>query len=855
MAGVVLGGTYTSIVRLTDPGTQNPATVTVTGVLMPGGGTALYGVPGTGWTIDNAGSIVAVAGFGIVLAGGGALGNTGLVSGTYAGLYVPAGAVTVTNAGTMLSADHAAVNGRGGGTLTNLAGAMLSGFASGVYFGAPGTVVNSGSIGAGGSTAAGVRLSAGGFVTNAAGGMISTEGFGIYAQSVTVANDGEIAGTREPGIVLRGGGSVTNGAGARIAGHYSGVRIEDAAGTVVNAGAITSDGSGIVLAAGGGARIAAGGQVRAGGGNGVVLGQAGGVTNQGTITATENGVLLAAAGATVDNTGSIQGYAAVAANGAATVTNGGTLFGSGNFGVRLNAGGALTNAAGGLVVSGSVGLGVFGGAGTVDNAGLIAGSGTALRLANGFANRLVLRPGGQIIGVADGGNGPAAAVASVLELGAGVGTLAGLGTSFVNFGQVAVDAGGEWMLAGANTVTAPMTVAGAGTLAVAGALLNRGSITAEIALQGGTLANGGGIAGVSGNGGTVTNFIGGTIAGASAGILLAGAGSIVNAGTISGADAGISLPQGAVLNLPGALVAGEVGVSVPGSLGVLVNNLGTISGSGGTAVSLGWGDDRVLVHHGAVFQGIVDAALGSDTLELAADGGGALRGLGTDFQAFETLVVQPGVAWRLPGPSALPDGGTLAIGAGARLAVPGTLRAAGSLSLPRLGELAVGPGGAVVLGGGKATDGAVTVGVGKTLSGIGRIRGDIIDRGTVLATGGGLRIVGDVSGPGTIAIDAGAVMAVTGALGARHVTFLPGGGTLQLGTPAAATSRIAGFGAGDTIDLAGIGLATSVSLAGDVLTVHEPGGGSLTLTFAGTHAESRFVLGDDGSGGTLLTYH
>ena len=866
MAGITLSGTYFGSVVLSNPATQDPVTVTSTARLGAGGGTALAGAAGFGWAIDNSGTILTPGGFGISLASGGMIANTagGLISGTYDGIYSAGAAVTVTNAGRIVSADHAAVHGRLGGAVTNASTGTIFGFAAGVAFDNGGTVLNAGSIGASGSTAAGVRLVGGGFLSNASTGTIASAGFALYAYlaSTVVVNDGVMTGAGEPAIVLRAGGTVTNGVGARMSGHYSAVHIEGDTGTVTNAGTITSDGGGIVLGAGGVASIAATGVVRTTGGVGVALGGAGTVMNAGTIIGTDNGVLLAAGG-TLINSGGILGYSALRSEGApAVVVNSGTLASVGNFGIRLNAGGSVTNLSGGVIASTAYGIGVFAGAGTVDNAGGILGLGgrDAVRLATGFANRVILRPGGGFVGGVNGGNGPAAAIVSTLELAADgtlAGTISGIGSQFVNFGHVTVDDGAVWALAGSNSFIASTVADGAGMLDVTGSLLNRGTILSRIMVAGGSLANGGTIqsAGVAvdANGGSVVNQASGVIAGGTAGIAGVVFG-VTNAGAIGGGAYGMDMFGGSVLNLAGATIAGGVGIRV-GVAGALVNNLGTITGTGGTAVQFGGGADRLVVHAGSVFGGIVDGAGGADVLELAADARGVISGVGTNFTGFETLAVQAGGLWRMTGQDTLAGGGTLAIGAGGTLMVGGTLHSDGSMTLSQLGELRVAPQGAVVVGFGRGTDGAVTVQAGQELSGIGRIRGNVVDKGTITASGGGLRIVGDVSGAGTIAIDAGSVMAVSGALGARHVTFLPGGGTLQLGTPEAMTAKIAGFGAGDTIDLGGIGLAVGVSMVGQDLTVHEAGGGSLVLRFTGLHDAGRFIIGDDGSGGTLLGYH
>jgi hypothetical protein len=118
----------------------------------------------------------------------------------------------------------------------------------------------------------------------------------------------------------------------------------------------------------------------------------------------------------------------------------------------LEAGGSVTNAAG-AVIQGSTDNGVFitDGAGTVSNAGTIAVTGTnidAVQLGAGSANRVIVGAGAVFSGAVDGGNTVGASIVSTLELAAGSGTLAGVGSSFVNFGGITFDTGAAWDISG-----------------------------------------------------------------------------------------------------------------------------------------------------------------------------------------------------------------------------------------------------------------------------------------------------------------------------------------------------------------------------------------------------------------------
>ena len=273
-----------------------------------------------------------------------------------------------------------------------------------------------------------VTLAAGGVLSNASTGTITASaGAAVYGETggaATVVNAGVIAGGNEngEGIYLSAGGTVTNQSGGSISSYYG---IEGRGGpvTVVNAGSITGSGQGIMLFAGGS------------------------VTNQ------SGGVIIGV------------GPAIFAQNSAATVVNAGTIgYTEGLSGVNLSAGGTVTNQSGGVIIGGD---GVFGHGGvTVVNAGTIIGAVDAVQFGSSYANRLVIDPDAVFSGIVDGGNTIGATQVSTLELAsaASPGTLSGLGTQFVHFGQVTVDAGAQWTLQASDTIESGVTMTNAGTL-------------------------------------------------------------------------------------------------------------------------------------------------------------------------------------------------------------------------------------------------------------------------------------------------------------------------------------------------------------------------------------------------------
>ena len=126
------------------------------------------------------------------------------------------------------------------------------------------------------------------------------------------------------------------------------------------------------------------------------------------------------------------------------------------------------NLGGGTIGGATDGIYDQGGAGTVTNAGIISGVTAAVAFKPGFADRVIVDPGAVFSGLVNGGNTIGAAAASTLELasGAAQGLMSGLGTQFINFAHVTIDAGAFWTLDGANTLAAGTTLTNAGVLTI-----------------------------------------------------------------------------------------------------------------------------------------------------------------------------------------------------------------------------------------------------------------------------------------------------------------------------------------------------------------------------------------------------
>jgi outer membrane autotransporter protein len=448
-----------------------------------GGGGLCAGIylntPG-GNSVTNSGSITN----GVSLRGNGNSSLANLAGGTITGNAV-VNSGTMTNAGTitgnanggnftLTNSGNITGNVRGGGNLTLTNSGNIGGY---VYINSTGIVTNQ----AGGTITGGVVLSTN---VNAAPGTLTNAGaIGSSAASsnhavgfngvVTLTNQsgGTLTGVTD-GVYLLRGGTVTNQPGGTITGGTNGVHARSGSATVTNAGAITGTaGNGIFLQQG----------------DGSVANQAGG-----TIRGGVDGVKIYGGGG----------------GGVGTVTNAGSITGTGGTGVSIGSGASpittasLTNLRGGTI-TGTTGVYAFGTNTTVTNAGTITGTGgTAISLF-GNSTTLILQTGSVI-------NGDAVALSDNGRL-----ILQGTGTAnnlfqFFFFG-LDVQASGVWALNNVNTFPAVSIESGAlviGDASHPGAQLNTVNVTVQ---SGGTLG-GQGTVDVGGGSGTIFAANGGTIA-------------------------------------------------------------------------------------------------------------------------------------------------------------------------------------------------------------------------------------------------------------------------------------------------------------------------------------------------------
>jgi hypothetical protein len=466
---------------------QATATLSDAGTLSNTGSFALYGTMGISGTLINAGSIAETATQPLQLLAGAYLRNqaTGVITASArAAVYgLPSSAVTVTNAGTIAGDGNAGfgVYLKGGGIVTN--SGTITGAVDAIYeYGQGGTVINTGLIATtgfgspvigdgvfvvgsatvinGASTATSALIGG----TGAGFGVVMTANFTALTSVGTVINYGTIGSPTQQGVNLAAG-TVVNGTNLDTAALINGVKVAGYNGLVQNFGTI-DDPSGF--------------SVYMNGGN---------LTNG---SATDTTALIL-------NTTDVENVQVF--NG--TLANYGSIVGGSINGIYLGLG-SFYNAVSGVVDGGKYGF-HFGGPVTVVNAGTIMGktafagvthyhyqntlinsgvivstlgsAGTAVSFGVGN-DLLVVDPGATFVGTVSGGGGT-----NTLQLAssASAGTLSGIGTQFVSFAQVTVDAGASWTLAGANTVVAGTTfteLSGA-SVSDAGTLVNDGTIVLD----------------------------------------------------------------------------------------------------------------------------------------------------------------------------------------------------------------------------------------------------------------------------------------------------------------------------------------------------------------------------------------
>lgn len=474
---------------------------------------------GTGWTVNNQGTVTGVT--------GGIFTTTG------------AGSIDINNSGTVSAtgASGNAIDLINGGAVTNTG--TISGTRRGYTSqGAVSSLDNFGTVratelpGAPGFNPYGVIFFAGGSVTNATTGVISSEGIGVRisggsAATNIVTNSGLISGGQQSatgtvGVYISGGGTITNNSTGTITALHGGAAIDGGDGTVINHGSIigtaTSDpgvGShyGVFLSGGAGNTAT--------------------IVNTGTIRGWDGGVHVQGETATLTNSGTITGCGCTAnpANG-----------------VHFEAGGTVVNQAGGVIT------GEFGAAARFDgaNAAALVNFGTL----NGDVimglgdDAITLAAGSSTNGNVDGRGGT-----DVLSLIGGAPAITMLSSNVSNVESLAVNApGATWILSGAGTFSSGVTIT-AGTLQIGdggttglltGDVVNNGTLAfnrLDALSFGGTISGTGGLLQIGGGITTLTaanSYTGGTTIGN-------GTLSVSADANLGGASGGLTLDGGTLM--------------------------------------------------------------------------------------------------------------------------------------------------------------------------------------------------------------------------------------------------------------------------------------------------------------------
>jgi hypothetical protein len=585
------------------------------------------------------------------------------------------------------------------------------------------------------------------------------------------------------------------------------------------------------------------------------------VANSGTIHGSDDAGIDLQAGGAVDNTTLSamisSSYVGVYAYGSTSVTNNGTIEGSRDIGLYLRAGGAVDNAAATALISGQFGL-VTAGATTLTNNGTISGDTFGVYLWAG-ADSLVNAARGQISGGSVGVEvfGSDADPATLANFGAIMGA-GGVAVSLASADdRLIVEKGSTWIGA---------VEGGRGTL--------------ELARAAGTITGLGAAGSVSGA--ESMRFSGFALYDIDA----------LGSWTLTGAN---------------TLAAGQT-----------LANAGIVTGT----LGLGSASDRIIFEAGGLFRGAVHG--GHGTLELAA-GAGKLSGLGKTFAGFGAYAIDAGGTWTLTGvntqTTALTNAGVLILANKAALTISGAIANDGEISLAgataatRIIVGAVGAslsgGGSVVLGAGAFNMilGAVTTApltnVDDTITGgglVGDARMELVNdaaavinqtgpfamtiatgirtignAGTIEASGaGGLTIASAIANTGALVANGADITldgAVSGAGGAfiddatldaaaafsQNVTFSGTTGDLILADATGYAGSISGFSqSGETtLDLGDIGFVSageatfSGTAAGGVLSVTD-GTHTARISLVGDYVGSAFTASSDGHGGVSI---
>ena len=331
------------------------------------------GVLGSSGIVNNNATISGTTGSGVTFISQGVVSNSGTISGVLAGVDLQNGTVTNASGATISGGitgvdirgiglqpgDHATVS--NAGTITGgvqgvhfrsssgvsadlINSGLISGTnvgSAGVLFGASGTVNNSGQIFAANTNSIAIKAIGGLDVTNTSTGTISGASAAVLADTAVVTNSGTIQATAADGNAIDvNTASVTNTSSGRISGTGTdgfGILAQVRA-TVINAGLITGNSSAIEAVV---LDVTNSGTITSFAAT-ALLGTSSKVVNSGIISGAANGRGIFANSADIINTGTISGGTGIEtgstnpATAASTITNSGTIIGTGGTAIKLS---------------------------------------------------------------------------------------------------------------------------------------------------------------------------------------------------------------------------------------------------------------------------------------------------------------------------------------------------------------------------------------------------------------------------------------------------------------------------------------------------------------------------------------
>jgi T5SS/PEP-CTERM-associated repeat protein len=522
-------------------------------------------------------------------------------------------------------------------------------------------------------------------------------------------------------------------------------------------------------------------------------------------------------------------------NGQITVSGTGALLQAGNFTAGDTGAAQVTvNGGGDLQVADTLTVGDNSSGATIDNV-TITDSGSSAQAGGltvgGSGTGTLLVSGATLTVTGDGAVGDESSGKGSFTVNAGSASVSGtLTVGATGNGLVLVGIGGTLV---ANTLQIGNQLGGKGEVDVTGAKALLTDASVSIGSGGkGTLKLTGGEVNTTGNvdvadqlKGSVQSVtvdqqslwtVGGTFTVAEAGIAtttIKGASLLaVNGDVVVGDQAG----AGGVLTVTGTLNTG--GTVIPSEINyagaLIIGN----AGDGALTISAG---GKVAASNGG--EGLIEiAALAGETSSVTVTGAGSV----------------------LTGSDLIVGGGTAAAGG------TGTLTVA-SGGLVQAANVQVWNGGHIKLSGGTLDTDPLTVAAGGTIDGNGVVGGAISDAGVIDAANGSLVVTGSVTGGGTLGAVGGGTLDLQGSA-ASNVTLAFGSSdaTLLLGPSAGVPGTIVGFGSNDRIGFDNQTVSSfGYNRASGVLTIDGGAGGTVSVTLAGTYAQSDFAL----VGGQLVT--